>query len=95
MFARYSQSMSYVEAARLTFTADNLCDLCEIVASAKQDPASDQPAPASAGTQKILLALSPLTAITLPAPGTHSWSLSDMTLPEPTTTGPPVPPPRA
>ncbi|MCC5023765.1 MAG: hypothetical protein J6386_13725 [Candidatus Synoicihabitans palmerolidicus] len=58
-FATYAQSMSYADAARLTFTPDNLCNVCELVQDARQQTdAEGQPAPVSAGTQKILLALS-------------------------------------
>jgi hypothetical protein len=35
MIANYSQSMPLSEAIRLTFTADNLCRVCEFVADGK------------------------------------------------------------
>lgn len=45
MIATYSQSMPLAEAIRLTFTADNLCGVCEFVADGKTRADSDGNAP--------------------------------------------------
>lgn len=96
MFAQYAQTMSYVDAARMTFTADNLCGVCEIVQDAKHaTDENGQPAPAESGTQKIQLALSAVPQPVIVAPAPEPWSLSDRSLPAPLAVAPPVPPPRA
>ncbi len=96
MFAQYAQTMSYTEAARLTFTAGNFCGVCEIVQDAKQSTdATGQPAPAEAGTQKIQLALAAVPAVVVTAPAPEPWLLSNRSLPPPLVVAPPVPPPRA
>ncbi len=96
MFARYAQTMSYTEAARLTFSADSFCGLCEVVQEARQsNDESGQPAPAESGTQKIQLALGVVPRVVIAAPAPESWSPSDLTLPAPLAVAPPVPPPRA
>ena len=55
MIASYSRTMSIQEAMRLTFTPDNLCDVCAFIAENKTRSAADQPAtdqaPAEAGTK--------------------------------------------
>lgn len=95
MFATYAQSMSYTDAAKLTFSATNLCNVCEVVSDAKQHDASDTPGPASSGTQKILLALNPANSIFLPRPDLERWPEHQDRVPPPRGQHPPVPPPRA
>lgn len=96
MFATYAQSMSYVDAARLTFTSDNLCGVCELVRDVRQSSHENgQPAPAEAGAKKVQLALFVSNPVVLTAPDAPAWSLSDHSLPTPRTQAPPVPPPRA
>lgn len=93
MFATYAQTMSYVDAARLTFTADNFCGICEFVQ--ETDDRQDPTAPAKAGTREIQLALGPSVHVIVPRPDPTNWSLSDQRLPRPTAAAPPTPPPRA
>lgn len=96
MFATYAQSMSYADAARLTFTPNNLCGVCELVRDARQATTEHgQPAPAEAGTQKILLALFAPAPVLVTAPDAPTWSHSDHPLPTAFLSAPPVPPPRA
>lgn len=96
MFARYAQTMSYTEAARLTFTPDNFCGICEVVQEARHSTdESGQPAPAEAGAQKIQLALGIVPHVVIVAPAPEPWSLSDHSVPAPLAVAPPVPPPRA
>ena len=96
MFAAYSQTMSYADAVRMTFTAENLCGVCEVVQDARHaTDENGQPAPAEAGTQKILLALHAPAPVALSAPPSPFWSLSDFDHPAPLAVAPPVPPPRA
>ena len=93
MFATYAQSMSYTDAARLTFTADNFCGICEIVQEA--DSADESSAPVKAGTREIPLALAAEKPLVLTRADIHLWSLSDPALPTTSGRSPPTPPPRA
>lgn len=93
MFATYAQSMSYTDAARLTFTADNFCGICEIVQEAESSDESH--APVKAGSREIQLALAADTPFVLTPADIHLWSLSDPVLPAKSGRSPPTPPPRA
>ena len=95
MFATYAQSMSYTDAARLTFSADNLCDVCEIVDEAKNGNNSEQSQPGTAGTQKIQLALGGIEQIAVFRPDSDRWPHHEVTLPRGWAQAPPLPPPRA
>ena len=96
MFATYAQSMSYADAARLTFNPGNLCSVCEFVQDNQQATAeTGQPAPAEAGTSKILLALAATPTVVITAPDAPVWPRRDLTVPAPPRVAPPVPPPRA
>ena len=95
MFATYAQSMSYTDAAKLTFSADNLCGVCEIVADAEQTDADRESATGNTGARKIQLSLVNVPQITLSAPDAHRWSLSNQDMPIPRGASPPTPPPRA
>ncbi len=68
MFATYSQSMSYMDAAKLTFSADNLCGVCKIVAEATQDDTDRENSAGKSGTQKIQLNFAPVPQSFWPAP---------------------------
>ena len=83
MFATYAQSMSYTDAAKLTFSGTILCNVCEIVSDAKQGDSSGQPGPASSGTQKILLALNPANSIILQRPDLERWPEHQDRVPQP------------
>lgn len=93
MFATYAQSMSYADAARLTFTTDNFCGICEIVQEAAD--ADESNAPAKAGTREIQLALGVVPDVIVPRPDTVSWTPDESSLPRLTGSAPPTPPPRA
>lgn len=93
MFATYAQSMSYADAAKLTFTADNFCGICEIVQDATD--AEESNAPAKAGTREIQLALGGHPAVIVPRPDTARWIPDQMNLPQLSGSAPPTPPPRA
>lgn len=93
MFATYAQTMSYADAARLTFTPDNFCGICEFVQD--NDDRHDPTAPTKAGTREIQLALGPSGQVIVARPNLSTWSLSDQRLPRPSGAAPPTPPPRA
>jgi hypothetical protein len=95
MFTTYAQSMSYTDAAKLTFSGTDLCDVCEFVSEATEEDQSGQPGPASSGTQKILLALNPANSIVLMRPSFERWPQHQDRVPEPRRQHPPLPPPRA
>jgi hypothetical protein len=94
MFATYSQSMSYADAARLTFTPGNFCGVCEFVADASQ-AGDDDSMPPPTSPREIQLALVQITPVVVPRMDSHRWSLSDLELPLIAGSSPPTPPPRA
>ena len=93
MFATYAQTMSYTDAARLTFTPGNFCGVCEFVADASGD-ADNETAPAKAGTREIQLALGQTSPVIVPHSDSGRWPLSDLAPPDDYGPAPPVPPPR-
>ncbi len=95
MFATYAQSMSYADAVKLTFNADNLCGVCEIVDEAKNGDNSGHPQPGTAGTQKIQLALGSIEQITIFRSDSAGWPDHEVTMPRRWAQTPPLPPPRA
>ncbi|MCF3648912.1 hypothetical protein [Synoicihabitans lomoniglobus] len=94
MFAAYAQTMSYADAARMTFTADNLCGVCEIVVTAQQAD-DDQPAPIAAGAEKIMLSVFDARHLVLKPVEKEVGSVYQLTVLTKYQTAPPVPPPRA
>ena len=97
MIANYSQTMPVGEAIRLTFTPDNMCGICETVATAKQTAAADSNSPATipSGAQKIFLTLAPAELVifsTLPA---TRWPAEDLLADGCARPAPPSEPPRA
>lgn len=95
MIATYSQTMPLSEAIRLTFTADNLCGVCEIVADAKQAPDPAAPYSAPVGAQKIPLALAPAGVAIFASVLAPSWPAEHFLADACARPAPPVEPPRA
>ena len=96
MIATYSRTMPLAEAVRLTFTPDNMCGVCEAVATAKK--ASDDagtPSAIPAGAQKIFLALAPAGVVIFAALPAPRWSAEDRLPDACARPAPPVEPPRA
>ncbi len=99
MILRYSRTMSWAEAVRLTFQPDNLCGLCEFVADAhtrdRDGSNSNQPLSPSVSAKKYFPTL-PVTAAA-PAPGRASlciWPLKEQSTNGRDRTAPPHDPPR-
>ena len=96
MIATYSQTMPLAEAIRLTFTPDNMCDVCEVVAAARQAAEqSGNPSSLPSGSQKILLALAANEDVVFAALPAPSWPAEDMLPDACARPAPPVEPPRA
>ena len=98
MIATYSQSMSFAQAVKKTFSAGATCGVCDAVATAKQQDAADATAPTAPGKSfgKIPLVFAPdSTPALLILPVVFLWSPSDQTVPSATRAAPPLPPPRA
>lgn len=95
MFTTYSQSMSYADAAQLTFATNNLCDVCELVAGAEQSGRESENAPGKSGVSKIQLGFDAVPQIVVVAPDSSPWSPSELRMPPPSGAAPPSPPPRA
>ncbi len=95
MIATYAKTMPLSEAVRLTFTPDNLCGICELVAAAQQQETSDAPLPAGASLDaKNLFLTMPGAAFILDAPESAGWALRDSLMPDSARKTPPLPPPR-
>lgn len=100
MIATYSQTMPLAEAVRLTFTADNLCGVCTIVADnhTRSDASgtdADRPAADPATKAKAPLATPPehlfvYCSVTVPAWPTEHFLPDACARP-----APPAEPPRA
>jgi hypothetical protein len=93
MIAAYSQTMSLGEAVRLTFTPENMCGVCTIVATAKQQ-SDDAAIPGGKLHGKVLLVFAPTPAIVVAAPDFVYLSHSDPDIAGAARAAPPVPPPR-
>lgn len=99
MVANYSRTMPLHEAVRLTFTPDNLCGMCEFVASSttRDDADADaETAPAESGAKaKAPIAPAPghlFVFQILPAP---AWPREDFLPDACARPAPPAEPPRA
>ncbi len=102
MVVSYSRSMPLAEALRLTFTADNLCGVCELVAEAKTRSAADQsgataaPAPGDfAAKGKLLLSAAPEHLFVYCAVPSPAWPEEHFRPDACARPAPPVEPPRA
>lgn len=89
MIATYAQTMPLARAVQLTFTADNLCGVCEVVNDARQDPAAAHAAPTNPAEGKMLLALASSTDVVL---GLIELSRFPAPQPPPLSQGRPAPP---
>ncbi len=94
MIAAYSQSMPLSEAIKRTFTAENLCGVCEVVNDAKQ---GQDATGAGAGKldAKVPLAFAAAPIVVMPAPEPGLWLLADALPPRAPSRVPPTPPPQA
>ena len=95
MIAGYVRTMPLVDAIRLTFTADNLCPVCEIVKEAKQQQDGTTPAPGGKLDGKLLLVFPPESRLWIEAGAAERWVWRDDPLPVRERPVPPLPPPRA
>ncbi|GAB1488096.1 hypothetical protein MASR2M8_05390 [Opitutaceae bacterium] len=93
MIAAYSQSMSLGDAIKKTFTAENLCGVCEVVNDAKQ---GQDATGAGAGklNHKVQLAYATNPVVIMVAPEASPWLIVDVIPPSVVATAPPTPPPR-
>jgi hypothetical protein len=99
MIATYSRTMPLAEAVRLTFTADNLCGVCEFVAAGKTRAPSDDTRPAPAreadAKAKAPLAPAPEHLLVFASPPAPPWPRRHFAPGACARPAPPTPPPRA
>jgi hypothetical protein len=95
MIVRYSQSMTVVQAVRLTFTPDNLCGICESVSLAKQQPAASALPLTPDSWGKLILVFQPAAVVYAPLPVTAKLPPGEASPQGQGRAQPPVPPPRA
>lgn len=92
MIVNYARVMPLEQAIKKTFSGE-MCQVCEAVNDAKQEPA----VPVNPGQKdaKIFLAVHPISHLVLPAPEIALWSPSDPSVRSFDRGAPPLPPPRA
>lgn len=101
MIATYSQTMPVAEAVRLTFTADNLCGVCEFVADGKTRAdagdlsATDAAAKDPAAKAVLLLATAPEHVFVFASAPAPSWPAEHLRPDAIARPAPPAEPPRA
>jgi len=93
MIASYSQTVPLAQAIRLTFTPENMCGVCTVVATAKQQQ-TDDAIPGGKLDGKVLLVFAPVPAPVVAAPAFSSSIFDRSAVPLPERAAPPVPPPR-
>lgn len=96
MIAAYAESMPLAEAIKRTFTAENLCGVCEIVQDAKQGDDANSPTPGGRKLdQTVQLAFAPVPVVVVEAPRVTGWREIELTPPSAPPLVPQTPPPRA
>ena len=100
MIANYSRTMPVSEAIRLTFTPNNLCGVCELVADARtradlDGATADTPAADPAAKAKAPLAPPPRHLLVFCAPVSPTWQTGHFEPLIRARAAPPDEPPRA
>jgi hypothetical protein len=98
MFTTYAQSMPLLEAAKKTFSGEELCDVCEVVQDARQDGQAESQSSGAAGAKalgKLPMVMQPELLFVLRHPPSVLRPPSSAFPPEATRATPPTPPPRA
>lgn len=100
MIATYSQTMPLAEAIRLTFTADNLCGVCEFVADGKTRSADDATKPEASprdpsAKSTLLLAAAPEHVFVFSIIPGQEWPFEHFRPDACARPAPPTEPPRA
>ncbi len=93
MIANYSRSMPLLEAVKMTFTAENMCRVCEVVSEAKQQENETQALGGSVKT-KLLLVFQPVPSLVLTVPPGPEWPVLQMRPENAPCRVPPTPPPQ-
>jgi len=98
MFTTYAQSMPLLEAAKKTFSGEELCGLCEVVQDTRQGAQDESKASAPAEGKalgKMPLASPSETLFVLRLPPSVLCPPPSVFAPEAPRASPPTPPPRA
>lgn len=93
MIANYSRSMPLLDAVKMTFTAENMCRVCEVVSEAKQQENEAQTLGGSVKT-KLVLIFQPVPSLVLPIPASPEWPVLQMQPENAPRLAPPTPPPQ-
>jgi hypothetical protein len=93
MIVNHTRTMPLADAVRLTFSGEELCAVCELVQAAQDT--ERHPMQAATGTDKLLLAPAPPTALVVAAPEFLTGIIHEDRWAAPARAAPPVPPPRA
>jgi hypothetical protein len=93
MFASYSRIMPLESALRLTFKPDNLCDVCKMVKTAKQQQ-EQSPTATVKSFGKILLVFAPAPTVVVASMPMERWPVESKSMRSADRGAPPIPPPR-
>lgn len=93
MIANYSRSMPLLDAVIMTFNAENMCRVCEVVSEAKQQNDEAQTLGGSVKT-KLVLIFQPVPSLVLATPAGQEWPVLLMQRGSAPRKAPPTPPPQ-
>lgn len=94
MFAANVRTMPVLDAAKLTFSPEGRCEMCNAVATAKKQQENSSTIPSGKFDGKVILFYQPAPIPVIAAPEFSPWSLSGPMVGATTRAAPPVPPPR-
>jgi hypothetical protein len=95
MIAGYSRTMPMRDAVRLTFQPDNLCSLCKMVKTAKQEESTAAAAPGGSGVSKAPLVFQAAPTVVVAPPAIAAWWMVEPVASGIGRTAPSLPPPRS
>lgn len=96
MFADNARVLPVGAALARTFSPEGRCELCGVVAMAKQQTdGTDRSTPGGKIDGKVLLLFQPAPAVIVAAPVTAPWPRSDRPFASAGRAAPPLPPPRS
>lgn len=95
MFAINAHAMPLLEAAKLTFSPEGRCAICNAVSTAKRQQENSPSTPGGKFEGKIFLFYQRVPAPVVAAPDCSSWTIDAPFISTVSRAAPPLPPPRA
>jgi hypothetical protein len=94
MIAGYSRTMPLAQAVRKTFQPDNLCPICELVKTAKQQESKAVAVPGSSAVGRAPLVFQAAAAVVIAPPAMAALRMADPKASGTERAAPLLPPPR-